>query len=959
MSYWNNAFRAALMGSVAAVVIAAPAHAQAIKTFNIPAQDAVTAVPAFAQQSGLQVLATAADLAGIRTNAVTGTLASADALQQLVANTGLTIKTADDNSAVIVRTSATDAAPAPAEDPQEVTVVGIRKSMRDALATKRAEPGVVEVVSSKDIGVLPDVTIAETLARLPGLNTTRDRGNDSQAAIRGLGPRMVLGLINGREMASSEPDRNVRWEIFPSEVVSGVEVYKSSEAKLISGGISGTVDIQTIRPLDYKGPALTVRAGLVSYDGGSSLPNYDTMGYRASGAYVTRLTPTLGLVVAGSYQKQQNGYENVMGGGWNNAAPGAVTEGGPLVQNPWGASFEEKAITTERSSISSSLQWKPTDSFEGRFDILESDIKIKEQDNGGWYTDWGNWGGYETGTAANPGFTNNVVENGALVKTDMTFNSTYHPYVANYVQDMKLFATGANGKWKFDDWTVVADVAYSQAERYGLWQAAEMYNDAGKASYDYRGASPSITVQHSAWDQVQAGNLYANTGQADVSHLKDTLKTANLDFNRSLDGFWTNLKFGARLSDRAKLDDEPGTVATAAPLDNWAHPISADLAKSLFTPWNYKNFNVPTFISGNFNDVATALYGAAGAAALSPDYKHQPFVSEVDEKVAEAYLEGTYETTFMGKPLDGNVGVRVVSVDSSSTGPSNGSIVTVGQKYTKVLPSALARIELDDGKYLKIGVSQALSRPPLNDLRVDRTYNVTTVPYSGGGGNPLLKPYMADQLDISYENYFRKDGLFAAAFFVKNISNYIGFDTRNIVPTGVTIPAPQTTIPFSSPFNAAKHGTLSGVEFTFQTPFYFIPNFEKFGIYSNLALTSSTIHETGPAGNPFPMNGVAKTTGTLDLWYANSGFETRLGFKYHSPFTILYTWSSGALSAVRAETTMDYSASYNINSHMTVRFQAANLLDTPLRTYINNNPSEIERTDKYGRRFLLDLTFKY
>lgn len=847
------------------------------------------------------------------------------------------------------------AAPA---DSDTVVVTGMRKSMRDALATKRAEPGVVEVISSKDIGVLPDVTIAETLARLPGLNTTRDRGNDSQAAIRGLGPRMVLGLINGREMASSEPDRNVRWEIFPSEVVSGVEVYKSSEARLVSGGISGTVDIQTIRPLDYRGPALTVRAGLVSYDGGSSLPNYDTMGYRASGAYVTKLTPQLGWVIAASYQKQQNGYENFMGGGWNNAAPGQISPGGPPVQNPWGASFEEKAIDTTRSSVSSTLQWKPSDSFEGRFDVLESDINISEQDNGGWYTDWGNWAGNGTGGL----FTNNVVENGSLVKTDMTFNSTYHPYVAQYKQEMKLFATGVNGKWRLNDWTIVADLAYSQAERYGIWQAAEMYNDAGHASYDYRGDSPSVTVQHSAWDQVQAGNLYASGGQADVSHLKDQMTTANIDFSRHLDGnFWTELKFGARLSDRSKFDDEPGTVATASPLaqfDN-THPIGATQAKALFSPWNYKNFTVPTFISGDFSTVATALYGAAGLAALNPDYKHQPFVSKVSEKVDEAYVEGNYASTFMGKPVDGNVGVRLISVDSASTGPSNSTIVTVGQKYTKVLPSALARFTLEDNVYLKIAASQTLSRPPLNDLRVDRTYNVSTVPYSGGGGNPLLKPYMADQLDISWENYFRKDGLFAVSIFAKNISNYIGFDTRQIAPVGVTIPGPQTTIPFSSPFNATKHGTLSGVEFTFQTPFYFIPHMEKFGIYSNLALTSSNIHETGPAGNPFPMNGVAKTTAIMDLWYADEKFESRLGFKYHTPFTILYTWSSGALSAVRSELTMDYSASYKINDAMTVRFQAANLLDTPLRTYVNNNPSQIERTDYYGRRFLLDLTVKY
>jgi TonB-dependent receptor len=981
---YDAAFRAALMGSVAVVaVLAQPAAAQD-KTFNIPAQDAVSAVPSFVQQSGLQVLATANDLKGIKTNAVQGNMSADAALSALISNTGLTIKSRDGSSAVLGRVAtaesrASDAAAVAPADSQDVVVVGMRKSMRDALATKRAEPGVVEVVSSKDIGVLPDVTIAETLARLPGLNTTRDRGNDSQAAIRGLGPRMVLGLINGREMASSEPDRNVRWEIFPSEVVSGVAVYKSSEAKLVSGGISGTVDIQTIRPLDYRGPSLTLRGGPVYYDGGTSLPNYDGLGYRASGAWVTKLAPNVGLVIAASIQKQKNGYENIMGGGWNDGpgnSPGQVAVGGPPVANPWGASFEEKAIDTERKSISSTLQWKASDTFEGRIDLLKSDIDITEEDNGGWYTDWGNWGSSQLYRANNDpatglGFKNNVIENGALVKTDMTFDSTYHPYVAQYIQDMKLLAGGANGKWRTDNWTVVADVAWSQAERYGVWQAAEMHNNAGPASYDYRGDSPSITVQKSAWDQAQAGQLIADGGQADVSHLKDTLSTANLDFDRHLNGdFWTSLKFGARLADRTKQDAEPVTTARATPLSIFGTsatpiPISATLAKSLFTPWNYKNFNVPTFIAGDFATVATALYGAAGYNAINPDYKHTPFVSTVDENVTEAYFEATYASTFSGVPVDGNIGVRAVSVESTSTGPNTNNTTgvtttaTVGQKYTEVLPSALARFTLNDGVYLKVGVSRALSRPPLNDLRVDRSYALTTPPYSGGGGNPLLKPYLADQIDVSYENYFRKDGLFAISAFAKNIQNYIGYETRNIAPVGVTIPAPQTTISFTSPYNRAKNGTLSGVEFTYQTPFYFIPGFEKFGIYSNLALTSSNIKETSPASNPFPMNGVAKTTATLDLWYADDKFEQRLGFKYHTPFTILYGWNSGALTAVRSELTADYSASYKITERLTARFQAGNLLDTPLRTYVNNNKSEIERTDKYGRRFLIDLTYKY
>jgi iron complex outermembrane receptor protein len=207
----------------------------------------------------------------------------------------------------------------------EIVVTGVRKSLREALDVKRGSDKVVEAISAKDIGVLPDVTIAESIARLPGVNATRDRGNDSQAVVRGLGARLVLGTVNGREVASSEPDRNVRWEIYPSEVVSGVQVYKSQSADLIAGGVAATINIDTIAPLDYKGPQFVLRAGPVYYDGGKDIPNYDTTGYRASGSWVHKVNDDLAFVLGLTSQQQKNGYGSFTGWGYNdsNARPPA------------------------------------------------------------------------------------------------------------------------------------------------------------------------------------------------------------------------------------------------------------------------------------------------------------------------------------------------------------------------------------------------------------------------------------------------------------------------------------------------------------------------------------------------------------------------------------------------------------------------------------------------------------
>lgn len=869
--------------------------------------------------------------------------------------------------------STTQAAPAnTADDTTEVTVVGTRKSLRDALAQKKAQTGVVDVLSSKDIGAMPNVTIAETLKHLPGVNTTRDRGNDSQASIGGLGPRMVLGLLNGNEIATSEPDRNVRWEIFPSEIVSNVDLYKTSKADLISGGVSGTIDIQTIRPLDYRGPQLVVSAGPVFYDGGSRLPNYGTAGYRASGAYVTKLTPSLGLVVAATYQLQRNGYEGLSGGGWNNYASGGQGKiNGQLVDTPWGAGFNATNLNMARSSLASTLQWKPSDHFQGSFDILGTQVRDDEIADTGWYTGWGNWAG--TGSE----YANPVIQNGALVAGTVLEQpyqgADFNQVFSQYHQIMNLFATSLNGKWRYGQWTIDATLAFSQAERYGEWQAAETEYDPGKVSFDYRGRHPSITQAVTGAQAYAAGNLLAANGESQDSHVRDALGSERLNFQRDLGGnFWDSIQFGIRGSHRDKQDAEPGATGTTVyaspitaystnPQSSWLHVVPAGLN---FGQWTYKSMTMPYLLSGNFRDVATALYGASGASSLYQNYQKTPFASNVREDVTEAFIQGNFHTSVFGRDADGNMGVRVVGVSTASSGPLATSSATTysteSQRYTRLLPSFNERILISDGTYIKVGVSEALSRPPLNDLRIDRSYNTVLAngPLSGSGGNPLLKPYLADMANIAYENYFRPDALFAANFFVKKLHDYIGYSTQTVVPYGVTLPSPYTTLPYTAPYNDTKAGLLSGVELTYQTPFYFIPNMDKFGIYSNLALVNSNMKENYPVGNPFPMNGVAKQTATVDLWYDDKKWDARLGFKYHSPFTLLYTWSSSGLSAIRSEFTVDFSTTYTVNDSLSVKFQASNLLNTPLRTYDNNNVGEIDRLDYYGHTYLINLIYK-
>lgn len=954
---------------LALLVAPAAAYAQATYDFNLQAQPLADSLRAVGSRTGVNVAFDPADVRGRTAPALVGTYSIRDALTRLTAGSGLGLRVTSGGS-YLVEPAAPAVQPAayvgpaaaqPSENLSELTVFGVRKSLRDALEVKRREAGVMEVISAKDIGVLPDVTIAESIARLPGVNTTRDRGNDSQAAIRGIGPRMVLGTVNGREVASSEPDRNVRWEIYPSEIVSGVSVYKSSQASLLSGGISGTIDLQTIRPLEYSGPGLVVRAGLVNYDGGSSLPDYDGLGYRASGSLVKRLSDDFAFVLAATAQRQKNGYESFQGWGYNDEAirpaneTGPIVAGGPLVPTPWGAQAEAKFLTSDRYSLSTGLQWRPNDDFELTYDLLYSKYKIDEHQNQQTYDgSWGNWAGGSVGR-----FTDPILIDGDLVGATTAYDNVTS-IVARYTEDKDLFVTGLNGRWTSGDWTMKGDASFSQAERTNLWQAARVRYWPTSMTWYLAGDDPFVTVSEEPDTAAQA--VDQTMGEAAPGRIKDAIGALTYDARRELSGgLLTSIDLGARAARRTKYE------ATRGPIQAAAQAGVTTLPADTFTSYRFKNFNLPTMLDADFDTLATTAYGAG---ALDFDPKAMAFNSTVQEDVFEGYVQGNYETSLFGKVTDGNFGLRAVNVQSESHGESlsggawfqdvNGvwafyplvsTIASGGTDYTKLLPSITARIELDDGMYLKLGVAKVMSRPPLNELKANR--NISPIaPFTGSAGNPYLKAFMATQVDASYEWYFDEDSLFAVAGYYKKIENYIGYRQRAETING----NPYTLV---SPVNNTVPGYIAGLEFTFQAPFKFVPGFENFGVYSNLALVDSDIKELIPTAEPMMMNGIARTTATFDLWYSNGDFEARLGSKYHSAYTVLQGWDSSALVRVEPETTLDFSASYNINERVTLRFQAGNLLDTPLRTYVDNEPHRLGRYDYYGRRFLFDVTVKY
>jgi TonB-dependent receptor len=976
-----GAASAILLTSVAA---AAPALAQGQAAvaqtyeFNIPAKDLDQALKAFGDRSNTQVLFTKAVVQGRKSPALRGRYTSAEALDLLLKGADLNYQRTASN-VVLIREAAPpssmagSAAEAPASTAaqesvalDEVVVTGVRKSLREALDVKRGSDKVVEAISAKDIGVLPDVTIAESIARLPGVNATRDRGNDSQAVVRGLGARLVLGTVNGREVASSEPDRNVRWEIYPSEVVSGVQVYKSQSADLVAGGVAATINISTIDPLDYKGPEFVLRAGPVFYDGGKDIPNYKTTGYRGSGSWVHKINDDLAVVLGVTAQRQKNGYGSFTGWSYNdsNARPPAgasdyssdLNRDGKVDYTPWGAQMSASRIDQKRTGVSGGLQYRPTDHFELKADALYSKIKITEvQDQ----TVWGanNWGNWNRGDGTNTGWNDGdyhaagasfTLINNAVVAATVPFSSV-QTVLAKYTEDKDLFAGGVNGKWTGDQWTVAGDVSYSKAKRDNTWKAVRFEAWPTSTSFDWRaGKTPTITTSQDSISLSQTADL---AGSHDgPERLNDELKAAALDFTRDFGGesVFKSVQFGARASDRTK-DHVSFSFAPSA--------TGATIPTSLLTAYKLGDgANVPALLTGDIDKIAAVAYGA-NAFAVSKATEELAERWAVNEKVYEGYAKLNFAGDGVGGSwVSGNIGARLVHTQTSSDGQQQNTAsaftaVTVDNKYTDLLPSANAKFDFGDGKLFRLGVAKVIARPPLDELRASRTL-ANWSPWTGSAGNPKLKPFEAIQFDASAEYYFRPEALVALSYYYKDVDSYIGWKQ-----TPVTFGGQTYTV--ASPANGGS-GHIQGVELTFQTPFFFLPGpLSKFGIYSNYAYVESNLKEFSPANNPLRMTGLAKNTATVDLWYANGPVEARLGWKYHSPMTVIYGWNGADLQTLEAEKTLDFSSSYTVNDHVAVRFQVNNLTNEALRMYRDNDPNRIGRYDSYGRRYLMDVTVKF
>jgi len=895
-------------------------------------------------------------------------------------------------SAVIlaaINPSMAHAQDAAAEDElDEIVVTGIRASIASSVERKRMNTSIVEAITAEDIGKLPDASIAESIARLPGLAAQRLDGRANVISIRGLAPDFTTTTLNGREQVSANNNRAVEYDQYPSELINGVLIYKTPDASLTSQAVGGTVDLQTISPLAHGKQTIVMNLRGEYADLGALNAGTSATGYRGSISYVDQFADdTIGVAIGYARMVSPTQEERWNSWGFPNADDGNLIIGGakPYV----------KSNELTRDGLLGVLEYQPDDTFKTSIDAYYSKFNDEQTLRGielplAW-----------SGAQLQDGYT---VENGLI--TEGQFNGTEVVVRNDFVdREAETIALGWNTEYQINDnWKIEADLSYSKVER--IERNTETYAGTGRGSgvgvtdnngftlgpdgnavfthgLDY--SDPSLIQLGGplswGWGLLVAG-LYpsdnAQDGFVNAPETDDELSAIRLSAEQVTNGgFISSIEYGVRYAKREKTLRDKGFYLT---LKEYPADVAVP-SQFLLEPTSLEFIGMGDVLSYDARAlVASGAYVLNDEALSTVSRTTNSWV--VTEKVFNAYVQANIETELGDMRVNGNVGVQAVRTDQSSDGHAavlvetdgirtvTTEAVTDGAKYWDFLPSLNLSFHLNDNNKLRLGVAQVLARPRMDQMNAgfsfgfDNTQNI----FKANGGNPQLEPFKTWQFDLAFETYFGDGGYASIAGFYKEIQSYpftifTETDFSDVIgPLGEDLNLPSIGLT-EQPGNISG-GKIYGIEFSASVPFHLLSeSLDGFGALFSASFTDSSIPDP-VSGEDIPLPGLSKTVLNSTLYYEKYGFQARASVRHRSQFLgeVSALSLTRQLVDVKAETIVDAQISYDLGEigvdGMSVLFQVNNLTNQPFTSFYNQDPRQVRDFQNYGRTFLFGLNYK-
>ena len=888
---------------------------------------------------------------------------------------------------------------------ETIMVTGVRASVQKSLETKRKADSVVEVITAEDIGKLPDKNIADSLSHLTGLNissagaTEGGFDENDRVSIRGTNPSLTLTTMNGHGVASGDwfvlnqttnVGRSVSYTLLPSELVSQVIVHKSSEAADIEGGVAGTVDIMTRKPLDFTKPlTLEVSGGAVYADLPSKTdPQFNALanwkndqgnfGVMGQAFYEDRHLRRDGqeLLTYEQFGAQSN---VVLGKNGNTPHPDLA--------NVWYPGYIGSVLFDQERRRTGGLldvQFKPSNdiSLDASYFISHLEATNYNRNYILWLTHLVSQG---SGQAPDPGYT---ITNGTLTSANFSPvpGNIYGVYdqISRPDESASTNFFALDGKWKAaDNLTFLGKTGLSWGDgktpRQDVLETNPGIGSGG--GYSLAGLSSAAS-----WNLGNTVNNTPTPGGVPVAFgwifgdqnvdIKDAEGWAQLDGTYSLaDGALSDLRFGLRFGEHRRAS--AGVIGQGP---------SAGASKPANWPQGFQNYpsNFGADLGGNFP--RNVWYFTPGQlAAYDGLYTNRNPVTREDwnseyslNEISEAgYVQGDLE----GQGWSGNVGLRLTetrehainnlgvaagyvgAINTSAFGPFIG--VHTDHSYFDVLPSANLKIDITRDLLARFAAAQTLARPDYGFLAgpviLGGPPEVSPNPGvgSGSGSNPDLRPLKSTNLDAGLEWYFAKRSLLAAGLFYMNLHDYVSYGqvTRNLLTFGPANSgynqATGNLVPYDLTVPVNANGRVEGLELAYEQAIL-----ENFGFKGNFTLANG--RQTSPLSPVLHgdnrLVGDSKDTYNLGGYFENKHFNAQVNYTYRSSF---YSGLDRSTAFTQdSYGTLNMTVGYAYDEHLSVQLDMLNL-NNPIQKYYALNPDQPRAFYENGRQYYATVRYKF
>lgn len=831
------------------------------------------------------------------------------------------------------------------EEGGEILVTGIRGSLQRAAEVKRDANQVMDVITAEDVGKLPDSNVAEALQRVTGVQITRVFGEGQAVSIRGLqqvrvevDERTLLGW--SARLSPPENDqlgRSSGLDSVPSSLFGRLEVRKTPLASQAEGGLGGTVNLVTPKPLSFKQPTLSLRVQGVYSE------NADKFEPAITGFATTKFAGgRIGIMVAGEYQRrtsfnqtfERNNFLNR-----NYTGPAVVEQTPVLLQ------YEQFVVDRSRLGLNGAIQFEVTPEFTITADALYSRLTTGRRQD---------FFAFRLPTGTNP-VTNRVTENGAVLAGNANGTVTTAGQIRN--EPTKSYMYGLNGRYESGGLKIEADGYYSKGTIDQTIQIITLQATAAvPGAFDFRDNTVPSLVLGGTFNPTAYASYNPASNGVRSNRLIGVLEewTGKVDLDYELGGGFT-VATGVRYTDLHARSNAFRSQVT--PTRAEIEPFLKLVDVGSFLPGIPGNFP-RTFLSTapTFDYVFARAQAAEpnpnpnGLSTLLPNLQRD---YDFSEKTLAGYVMLSSEGQIGSLPYRANIGVRVartrLSVDTYLNVGTTSTLVNDENDYTNVLPSANIVFNVTDKFLVRLSASRTMQRASIADLAPSTFFNATNL--SVTGGNAALKPPVSSQADISFEYYTGRSSLISGAIFYKDVDNFIASFVTSGVDTNLD-PAGRTLV-FSRPENLAS-ARIKGFEIGIQQFLDFLPApFDGFGIIANYTYSDS--HDNFG----FPLVAVSKNSYNLVGLYEKGRFSARIAYNYRDE--AVFEFSEGRPSFIGPRSQLDAQLGFDITKGISLSLQAQNLSPTAAATneYSSFNSEALNSYALSERRFSIGLRAKF